>query len=295
MANKKGLGRGFSSLIPTEMLIDDEFDTTLGVDEKISKLSEIPLSEIIPDPDQPRKSFEDKALKELSDSIKIHGVLQPIVVVRKDNSEKYVIVAGERRFRAASLAGLEKIPAIVRKLSDQNRLELSLIENLQRADLNVLETATAYLKLKEQFNMTAEKIGERVGGKSASTVLNTMRLLHLPDEVKHYLHSGDLKEGQVRPLLKADEKTIKEILPKIVEENWSSRKVEQFMVLHKRKQETKAKKSMPVISYEKTTEKLANRLKADVSIRPSARGTGKIIIKFKSEDDLERIQKLLNK
>ena len=176
---KKGLGRGFSSLIPTEMLIDDEFDPSLGVDEKISKLREIPLGDIIADPDQPRRHFDEDAIEALANSIKIHGILQPIVVVKsaKNTSAKYMIVAGERRYRASTIAGLTEIPAIIRDLSGQNRLELSLIENLQRSDLNVLETATAYLKLRDQFNMTAEQIGQRVGGKSPSAVINTMRIL----------------------------------------------------------------------------------------------------------------------
>lgn len=294
MANKKGLGRGFSSLIPTEMLIDNEFDTTLGVDEKISQLKELSLSDIIADPDQPRRNFDKEALEDLANSIKLHGVLQPIVVVKSEKGG-YVIVAGERRFRASKEAGLTKIPAIVRKLTDQNRLELSLIENLQRADLNVLETATAYLKLREQFNLTAEQIGERVGGRSSSAVLNTMRLLNLPEEVKKYLYSGELKEGQVRPLLKADEETIKEILPKLLEENWSARKVEQFMVQQKKKKEQGSEKARVSLPYENTTKRLANHLKTNVSIRTSARGTGQIVIKFKDEAELKRLEKILEK
>ena len=230
---KKGLGRGFSSLIPTEMIIDDQFDPTLGVDSEISKLQEISLDRITADPDQPRRHFDEELLQKLADSIKIHGVLQPIVLIKKDDSDKFVIVAGERRFRASKLAGLKKIPAIVRELSDQNRLELSLIENIQRSDLNVLETATAYLKLREQFNMTAKQIGERVGGRSESAVLNTLRLLNLPDEVKKYVYSGELKEGQVRPLLKVDKETVLKILPKIIEGGWSARKLEQFLVQYK--------------------------------------------------------------
>ena len=297
---KKGLGRGFSSLIPTEMLIDDEFDPTLGVDEKISKLRDLPLGDVMTDPDQPRRYFDEEALQDLANSIKIHGVLQPIVVVKnkdKKLSAKYVIVAGERRFRASGLAGLDKIPAIVRDLSGQNRLELSLIENLQRSDLNILETATAYLKLREQFNMTAEQIGERVGGRSPSAVINTIRLLNLPDFVKQYVSNGDLKEGQARPLLKADEETIKEILPKILAENWSARKIEQFMVQLKKRQEQgkeTAKLKPENTPLDKTIKRISSGLKSDVNIRMSARGTGEIRIKFKNEDDLKRLEKMLS-
>ena len=222
---KKGLGRGFSSLIPTEMIVDEKIDSELGLEYDKSQLKELKISDISPDPEQPRRYFDKEKLEELASSIKIHGVLQPIVVIRKNS--KFLIVAGERRYRASKLAGLEKVPAVVRELSDQNRLELSLIENIQRDNLNVLEMAEAYSKLREQFNLTAKEIGERVGGRSESAVLNTLRLLKLPQIVKDYIVSGELKEGQARPLLKIDEETIKKILPKIIEENWSSRKIEQ--------------------------------------------------------------------
>ena len=278
---KKGLGRGFSSLIPTDMLLDEQFDPTLGIDNQISKLKELNIEDIIADPEQPRRHFDEKALNDLANSIKIHGVLQPIVVVK--NGNKYIIVAGERRYRASKLAKLDKIPAIIRDLSDQNRLELSLIENLQRADLNILETATAYLKLRQQFNMTAEQIGERVGGKSSSSVLNTLRLLKLPDEVKKYIYTGELKEGQARPLLQVDEKTVLEILPKIIKEKWSSRKVEQFLVQYKKSLESneKPKKDKIIMPFEQTSKRLTAKLKADVNIKTSARGSGQIVIKFK--------------
>ena len=291
---KKGLGRGFSSLIPTDMLLDEQFDPTLGIDNQISKLKELNIEDVIADPEQPRRHFDEKALNDLANSIKIHGVLQPIVVVK--NGNKYIIVAGERRYRASKLAKLDKIPAIIRDLSDQNRLELSLIENLQRADLNILETATAYLKLRQQFNMTAEQIGERVGGKSSSSVLNTLRLLKLPDEVKKYIYTGELKEGQARPLLQVDEKTVLEILPKIIKEKWSSRKVEQFLVQYKKSLESneKPKKDKIIMPFEQTSKRLTAKLKADVNIKTSARGSGQIVIKFKNEEELKRIEDILS-
>lgn len=291
---KKGLGRGFSSLIPTDMLLDEQFDPTLGIDNQISKLKELNIEDIIADPEQPRRHFDEKALNDLANSIKIHGVLQPIVVVK--NGNKYIIVAGERRYRASRLAKLDKIPAIIRDLSDQNRLELSLIENLQRADLNILETATAYLKLRQQFNMTAEQIGERVGGKSSSSVLNTLRLLKLPDEVKKYIYTGELKEGQARPLLQVDEKTVLEILPKIIKEKWSSRKVEQFLVQYKKSLESneKPKKDKIIMPFEQTSKRLTAKLKADVNIKTSVRGSGQIVIKFKNEEELKRIEDILS-
>lgn len=292
---KKGLGRGFSSLIPTEMIIDEKIDSELGLEYDKSQLKELKISDISPDPEQPRRHFNKEKLEELVNSIRIHGVLQPIVVVRKNS--KFLIVAGERRYRASKLAGLERVPAVVRELSDQNRLELSLIENIQRDNLNVLEMAEAYLKLREQFNLTAKEIGERVGGRSESAVLNTLRLLKLPQIVKDYIISGKLKEGQARPLLKIDEGTIKKILPKIIEENWSSRKIEQFLVNYKKQIEESKKVEPKKVNnpFEKTVKHISKKLSADVDIKTSARGSGKIVIKFKSEEELKRLEKILSK
>ena len=292
---KKGLGRGFSSLIPTEMIIDEKIDSELGLEYDKSQLKELKISDISPDPEQPRRHFNKEKLEELVNSIRIHGVLQPIVVVRKNS--KFLIVAGERRYRASKLAGLERVPAVVRELSDQNRLELSLIENIQRDNLNVLEMAEAYLKLREQFNLTAKEIGERVGGRSESAVLNTLRLLKLPQIVKDYVISGELKEGQARPLLKIDEETIKKILPKIIEENWSSRKIEQFLVNYKKQIEESRKVEPKKVNnpFEKTVKHISKKLSADVDIKTSARGSGKIVIKFKSEEELKRLEEILSK
>jgi probable chromosome-partitioning protein parB len=292
---KKGLGRGFSSLIPTEMIIDEKIDLELGLEYDKSQLKELKISDISPDPEQPRRHFNKEKLEELANSIRIHGVLQPIVVIRKNS--KFLIVAGERRYRASRLAGLERVPAVVRELSDQNRLELSLIENIQRDNLNVLEMAEAYLKLREQFNLTAKEIGERVGGRSESAVLNTLRLLKLPQIVKDYVISGELKEGQARPLLKIDEETIKKILPKIIEENWSSRKIEQFLVNYKKQIEESKKVEPKKVNnpFEKTVKHISKKLSADVDIKTSARGSGKIVIKFKSEEELKRLEKILSK
>ena len=196
----RGLGRGFDSLIPTD-IVENDFDITASQDAKESQLIELDLSLIVPDEDQPRKDFSEEALAALANSIREHGVLQPIVVVK--DGAKYKIVAGERRYRASKLAGLEKIPAIIRTLDAQNRLELSIIENAQREALNAIEMATAYAKLKNQFNLSQAEIAVRVG-KSESSIVNTMRLLNLPDEVKHAMIEHNLTEGVMRPLISAD-------------------------------------------------------------------------------------------
>lgn len=229
-----GLGRGFAALIPTD-LVDEEFDLTATEDKKSSELKSLKLSEITPDENQPRRDFDPDAISALAASIKEHGVLQPIVVTREDG--KYKIVAGERRWRASKIAGLDKIPAIIRSLDSQNRLELSIIENAQREDLNPIELATAYAKLKNQFNLSDEDIAAKVG-KSESTIQNTLRLLNLPDEAKHIMVKEKLTEGVMRPLVNRDEKIIKKVLPKIVEEGWTARKVERYFQDHKKKSST---------------------------------------------------------
>lgn len=294
MSVKKGLGRSFDSLIPTE-LFDESFDPTAAQDDKVSELRHIKISEIIADPDQPRRSFDETALDELADSIKSHGVLQPIVVTPANG--KYQIVAGERRYRAAKLASLDKIPAIVRTLSNQHKLEISLIENLQRRDLNVLETATAYLKLRDQFNLTLDEIGQRVGGKSVSAVSNTLRLLRLPEQVRQALIDHKISEGQARPLVSVDPAVVLDILPKLIEEEWSARKIEQFIVQLKKNAEQahEAKVvSATAMPYEADAKRLVKRLVADVSVKTNAKGAGQIVIRFKDDSDFQRIQKILS-
>ncbi len=292
MSAKKGLGRSFDSLIPTELL-DESFDPTAAQDDKVSELRNVKLAEIIPDPEQPRRSFDELALGELAASIGEHGVIQPIVVTPKSGG--YQIVAGERRWRAAQLAGLDKIPALVRTLSNQHKLELSLIENLQRRDLNPLETATAYLKLRDQFNLTLDEIGQRVGGKSVSAVSNTLRLLRLPEAVRTALIEGKLREGQARPLIGVDEKIIEEVLPQILKEEWSARKIEQFIVQLKKSANSPLEKKPKIqqVPYEDDTKRMMKRLSTDVSVRTNAKGAGQIVIKFKNDLDFQRIRKLL--
>lgn len=294
MSAKKGLGRSFDSLIPTELL-DESFDPTAAQDDQVSDLRHIKLTEITADPDQPRRSFDDLALDELAASIAEHGVLQPIVVTPKDGG--YQIVAGERRYRAAGRAGIDKIPALVRTLSSQHKLELSLIENLQRRDLNVLETATAYLKLRDQFNLTLDQIGQRVGGKAVSSISNTLRLLRLPESVRIALIERKLTEGQARPLVNVDPEIIEDILPTILKEEWSARKIEQFIVQLKNASKVPAKdkpKQIASVPYEDDTKRLVKRLAADVRVKTNAKGAGQIVIRFKSDKDFQRIQKILD-
>lgn len=292
-AQKHGLGRGFDSLIPTDLL-DETFDPTASQDQKVSELRQIRLDQIIADPDQPRQQFDEQGLAELADSIYEHGVIQPIIVVPHHSG--YQIVAGERRFRAAKMAGLDKIPALVRTLTAQRKLEISLIENLQREDLNVMETATAYQKLSSQFNLTLEEIAKKVGNKSKFAICNTMRLLKLPLIVREALANYTIVESQARSLIGLDEKIINQVFPRIVKEQWSARKVEQFVVDLKknRKTDMSVSKQISVNPYEKQTDLLKSHLKTDVSIHTNSKGAGYISIKFKNEAEFDRVRKIIS-
>lgn len=306
-AAKKGLGRGFESLIPTD-LIDESFNLVAEEEQKVSSEGVLPLARIAANPDQPRRFFEESALAELAASIKEHGVLQPILVVPQNTGQSsrdgepntYLIVAGERRFRAAKLAGLKEVPVVIRTMSDQHQLEVSLIENIQRRDLNAIETAVGYAKLRDQFNMTNEQIAERVG-KSTSAVTNTMRLLKLPEEVIALIAEGKLREGQARPLIGQDKELLRVIVPRIIEEGWSSRKIEQYIA--KIKQGDAATLAGDDIADEyalRIAERgkvfagsLGERLHTSVNVKLGVRGAGKIVIDFKTPEELERLQDLL--
>ncbi|MBR2587154.1 ParB/RepB/Spo0J family partition protein [Candidatus Saccharibacteria bacterium] len=278
----KGLGKGFESLIPTD-LIDAEFDPTAIEDKKLSSLEELPLEKIVPDPDQPRKSFDEESLNALADSIRANGVLQPIVVVR--TGKNYQIVAGERRFRAATLAGLEKIPAIVRTLDAQNRLELSIIENAQREDLNALELATAYAKLQSEFNLNSKEIGERIG-KSESSVENTLRLLNLPDFAKKAMVENNLSEAVMRPLIPLPEEKVAEVLKKILAESWTAREVEAYLKAKKPKSSAAAVKASLNYDREQSFAKKWSAKKVKITSKS-------ITITFKNNKELEGLLKKL--
>lgn len=295
MARKGGLGRGFDSLIPTDVL-DETFDPTAASDEKMSELRHLRLGDIVPAADQPRKEFDPLALAELAASIEEHGILQPIIVAPYQGG--YEIVAGERRWRAARLAGLEKIPALVRTLGDQHKLELALIENLQRKDLNPLETATAYLKLHQQFNMTYEQIARRAGGKGVSTIGNVLRLLQLPEAAKQALVGGAITEGHARQILAlADQpEAQQELLGYIVREGWSVRKAEQYVVGYRSTSKKREDPLQEAVRHTMTetplTQALSKRLSMPVTLKTMAKG-GRVIITYKDDKELERLSKLL--
>ena len=272
-----GLGRGFESLIPTDF-VDEDFDVTAKEDARESSLMEVPISEVVRDEEQPRKEFSEEALSELAASIKKYGVLQPLVVVKEEG--KYKIVAGERRWRASKLAGLTKVPVIVRTLEAQERLAISIIENAQREDLNAIEMATAYAKLKAQFNFSDEEIADRVG-KSKSAVVNTMRLLNLPDNAKKAMVEHKLTEGVMRPLIGADPELIEQILPKIILEGWTARRVEKEMAEKKKKSSVKAIKAS---NYAKQEAALSKKYAANFRVRGRS-----LTITCKTDEELKTL------
>lgn len=291
--SKHGLGRGFETLIPTDLL-DESFDPTVSQDHQVSELRQIKIDQIIVDPDQPRKQFDETGIEELAISIGEHGVLQPIIVTPHKNG--YQVVAGERRLHASRIAGLDKIPSLVRTLTGQHRLEVSLIENLQRKDLNDMEMATAYMKLHNQFNLSLEQIGKRVGNKSISAVSNKMRLLKLPLYVQEMIVNGSITEGQVRPLIGMGDDVIKALMDKIIKEDLSARRIEQIIVDYKKNRINSSMSKERQIKeqpYKNQLKQIQNHLKTDVSIQTNAKGSGKITIKFKNQDDFERLRILL--
>jgi len=281
------LGRGFDVLIPQDV------DTTILFDdhEKVQKLS---VNSLIPNPDQPRTTFDEEALKQLAESIKQYGVLQPLIVTPHGKGT-YAIVAGERRWRAAQLAGEKKVPAIVRTTKELERLEIALVENVQRVDLSPLEQALSIERLHQQFSMTYEAIAKRLG-KASSTVNNIVRLLQLPKEAQKALTEGRIFEGHARAILSLKDNPDKqqELLNNILRYGWSVRQAEQFVVSFREgyKESKAARERMQTETPE--TKQLSKKLGGmPVHIRRMAKG-GKLEIRFKSDEELGRILRSLN-
>ena len=280
MNKKSALGKGLGALIPNDIIVKEN-----------NKPSVIDLNLIKNNNEQPRKSFDDEKIAELAQSIKEHGIIQPIILNKKD--DHYVIIAGERRWRAAKLVGLKEVPAIVMDLTDKNILEISLIENIQRQDLNPIEEALAYKKLLSDFNLTQEELSKRVG-KSRVTITNSIRLTALSETVKQYLIDEVISEGHGRALLAIDDPKLQcEIAQKVIDERLSVRELERLIKnLKAEKQvERKSKESNPY--YKDLTERLQNYFGTKVNIS-NKNNKGKIEIEYYSEEDLQRILEIIN-
>lgn len=283
---KRGLGRGF------EALISDNFDKSLLLtpDDRVEK---IPVGQLQASPYQPRKHFDETALKELASSIKRHGVVQPLVITPiKDG--KYTLIAGERRWRAAVVAGLETVPALIRTSKELEQLELALIENVQRVDLSPLEQAISIERLHEQFSLSYETIAQRLG-KATSTVNNTVRLLRLPEPAREALVQAKISEGHARAILalKGDDERQSYLLKTIISQGWSVRQAERFVLSVKAGTKDVKKTHEHVSTETPVTKSLSKKLGAPVNIRRTARG-GKLEITFTSDKELERIIKLFD-
>jgi len=247
------------------------------------------VSEIQPDPNQPRKNFRPEAMDELVESIKVHGVLQPILVSKKDGSEGYTIVAGERRWRAARSVGLQQIPAVVRDTDSTSRMLLALVENLQRSDLGILEEAAAYDQLQNEFGLTQQEIGRRVG-RSRSAVANTLRLLDLAPAVMELVSSGGISAGHARALLQLQSYDRQfEITTLITDEGLSVRDVER-LIAKEGNSKPRRRQQLPADSEgNRLEEAIQQKLGTRVTLKRNSSGQGQMIIHFYSDDELTGI------
>ncbi|GIO93564.1 ParB/RepB/Spo0J family partition protein [Paenibacillus lactis] len=276
----KRLGKGLDALIPSLSIHEDD------------KVVEIPLTQLRANPYQPRKTFNDEAIQELAESIRQHGVIQPIIV--RSVLKGYEIIAGERRFRASQYCGKATIPAVVRSFSDQQVMEIALIENLQRENLNAMEIAVAYQGLMEQFSLTQEELSLKVG-KSRSHIANFLRLLSLPEEVKENVSRGTLSMGHARAIVGIkDPVLVKQLAKQCVEQEWSVRELEEAVKNLDRKpadkSKIKTKKKDPYIDH--LEESLRERFKTTVKIKHN-KDKGKIELNYYSKQDLERLLEML--
>lgn len=289
---KKGLGKGLDSLIPdnksmksvtSEKTVESKEDAAAKSGVQVMKINEVE-----PNRDQPRKNFDEDALLELSDSIKQFGVLQPLLVRKR--KDYYEIIAGERRWRAAKLAGVKEVPVIEKEYTDQEILEIGLIENIQRENLNPIEEAIAYKRLLEEFNLKQDEVAERVS-KSRTAVTNSMRLLKLSDKVQQMIIDDMISTGHARALLTIDDPELQYTLAnKIFDEKLSVRETEKLVKEIKNPKKPKEKK--PVANsfiYQDLEEKMKSVFGTKVSIASKGKGKGKIEIEYYSDDELEHL------
>lgn len=287
MSSKKptGLGKGFDALMPQNL-------ENLLVEKSKDRVQNVFIRDISPNPGQPRRSFDEVTLKELADSIKQYGVLQPLLISPK-GKDKYQIIAGERRWRAASLAGLDKVPVVIRTSEELEQLEMALVENIQRVDLAPLEQAVSIQRLHELFHISIDDISRRLG-KAPSTITNIVRLLQLPPAAQEALQSQRISEGHARSILALKElpEQQEQLLLLIQRHGWSVRQAEQFVVAAKSGAGNAEKAQKRTAATTPETKQLSKVLKHPVSVSHMAQG-GRLIIRFKTDDDLDELIKLL--
>lgn len=290
MAVKRGLGKGIDSIIPVS---NNKAEKPADKPQEKGPETIVKITKVEPNREQPRKKFDEDALQELSDSIKQFGVLQPLLV--QDRKDHYEIIAGERRWRAAKLAGLKEIPVIIKDYTEQEIVEISLIENIQREDLNPIEEAQAYKRLLEEFHLKQDEVADRVA-KSRTAVTNSMRLLKLCDEVQQMLIDDMITAGHARALISVENpKEQYAIAQKIFDEKLNVRDVEKLVKdLHKapKKKKVLDDKTMMAI-YHEHEEKLRKRLGTKVTVSSKGNGKGKIEIEFYNHDDFDRLMDMI--
>ena len=295
--NKDALGKGIRSLLQS---IDSDLKTTAGglktkVVEEATGVLRIPVENIEANPKQPRRDFDEQALQELASSIKLHDIIQPITV-SKIAGNKYRLISGERRWRASKIAGLKDIPAYIRQANDQELLELALLENLQREDLNAMEIALSYKRMMEELSHTQEQVAERMG-KDRSTVTNYIRLLKLPPDIQVAVRNGEISMGHARALINVD--TIDKqlfIFDEIKSKGLSVRQTENLVRnLYKEGEEKKpaATNTLPV-AFQKVEDKLATHFSTRVKLRHSKNGSGQITFDYYSLEEMNKLLDLMN-
>jgi len=292
MAGKtKGLGKGLGTLLGEAADIGRSREAAAPVTEEEKKIEQIVKLRLIePNREQPRKDFDDETLQELAESIRLHGVIQPLIVVQK--GQHYQIIAGERRWRAAKLAGLKEVPVIVRDYDAHQIAEVSLIENIQRKDLNPIEEAEAYRKLMEDYELTQEALSERIS-KNRSAIANTLRLLKLPEDLKQLVAEGQLSEGHAKVLLGVEDEALqREAAEKIIKEGLSVRQTESLLRAKKSGEKSgrrQGKRFPNEAEYENVEKALEKKLGTRIRVKRSGENSGHIEIEYYSLEELERI------
>lgn len=291
----RGLGKGLDALIPSAQMPKKTKETAGDAEDK-GQEKLVKITKVEPNREQPRKNFDEDALQELADSIKQFGLLQPILV--QDRQSYYEIIAGERRWRAAKLAGLKEVPVIVKSFTEQEIVEISLIENIQREDLNPIEEALAYKRLLTEFSLTQDEVAERVS-KSRTTVTNSMRLLKLDERVQQMIIDDMITTGHARALISIEDKNIQyELAQKIFDEKLNVREVEKLVKSIQspkpKKEPKKVNESLELV-YRDIEERLKQSLGTKVSIQSKENGAGKMEIEFFSHEELERITEFFMK
>lgn len=288
---RSGLGKGLDSLIPDKK-IDKSVKKPIPKEEKAESIITMKINDIEPNREQPRRQFDEDALLELADSIKQFGILQPLIVQKK--KDYYEIIAGERRWRAAKLAGVKEVPVIIKEYTEQEILEISLIENIQRENLNPIEEAMAFKKLIHEFQLKQDEVAERVS-KSRTAVTNSMRLLKLGDKVQQMIIDDMISTGHARALLAIDDEEQQYILAtKIFDEKLSVRETEKLVkeIKNPKKEEKTKKEIKNAFVYEDLEERMKSVIGTKVHVNHKASGKGKIEIEYYSDTELERIFEL---